>query len=66
MIKYPSNEDPPGAIELSNPLTHLNDYARTTVIRTVVLVGVSILVSGLVALLLGIWMVGRSLHHCIE
>jgi signal transduction histidine kinase len=60
------NEDRPGALELSEPLTHLNDYARTTVVRTVVLAGVLMLVSGLVALLLGIWVVGRPLHRIIE
>ena len=60
------NEDRPGALELSEPLAHIDDYARTTVVRTVVLAGVLLMVSGLVALLLGVWMVGRPLHRIIE
>jgi signal transduction histidine kinase len=60
------NEDRPGALELSEPLAHLDDYAHTTVVRTVVLAGVLMLVTGLVALFLGVWMVGQPLHRIIE
>jgi len=60
------NEDRPGALELSEPLTHLYDYAYMTVARTVVLAVVLMLVSGFVALLLGIWMVGQPLDQIIE
>ena len=60
------NKDRPGALELAEPLTHIDDYAHTTVVRTVVLAGVLILASGLVAILLGIWMVGRPLYQIIE
>jgi two-component system NtrC family sensor kinase len=60
------NEDRPGALELSEPLTHIDDYARSTVVRTVVLGGILMLISSLVALLLGVWMLGRPLHRIIE
>lgn len=60
------DKDRPGALELAESLTQLNAYARRTVFRTVVLAGSLMLVSGLVAILLGVWMVGRPLNQIIE
>lgn len=55
-----------GALEFSESLFKLDEYAHNTVIRIFILMGVLVLLSGLVALFLGVVMVGRPLHRLIE
>jgi len=55
-----------GALELSEPLTHLYEYARSFVIRVAVLIGAVMLVSGLVIVLMGITMIGQPLSQLVE
>lgn len=55
-----------GAFELTESLSLLDEYTRTTVIRIFVLMGVLMLVSGLAALFLGVGMVGQPLQRLVE
>jgi signal transduction histidine kinase len=56
----------PGALELSESLSALDNYTRTAIIRILVLMGELVLVVVFAALLLGFGMIGRPLHRLIE
>ena len=60
------NEQRPGALELSESLSELAEYSHHILIRTLVLVGVLLLGSGLLAVPLGIRLVGQPLHRLVE
>ena len=60
------DEKNPGALELSESLSRLDDYTRTAIIRIFILMGELVLVGGFTALLLGFGMIGRPLHRLIE
>ena len=56
----------PGALELSESLSQLDNYTRTAIIRIFILMGELVLIAGLAVLLLGFGMIGRPLHRLIE
>jgi signal transduction histidine kinase len=60
------DERKPGALELSESLSRLDDYTRKAIIRIFILMGELILIAGLAALLIGIGMIGRPLNRLIE
>ncbi len=55
-----------GALELSEPLTVLRDYAHRTVIRTTLLTAGMVLMSSILIWLLGVRFVGRPLNMLVE
>jgi signal transduction histidine kinase len=55
-----------GALELSESLKMSNDFARASIVQTFVFTGVIILVSGMIAGLLGVWFVGRPMSELVE
>jgi two-component system NtrC family sensor kinase len=55
-----------GALELTESLSELTAYIRTTRLRTVVLVGLLVVGSGLLAMPLGIHLVGQPLTRLVE
>ncbi len=60
------DKEKPGAFELSESLTQLDNYTRTAIIRIFILMGELVLVGGFAVLLLGFGLIGRPLHHLIE
>jgi len=60
------DEQRPGALELSESLSELGEYSHHNLIRTLVLVGVLLLGSGLLVVPLGIRLVGRPLRRLVE
>jgi len=60
------DEQRPGALELSESLSELAEYSRHSFVRTLILVGVLLLGSGILAVPLGIGLVGRPLHRLVE
>jgi len=59
-------EQRPGALELSESLSKLDEYTHATIIRRLVLMSILVLVSGLAAVMFGFGMIGRPLHRLIE
>ncbi|MBI5493794.1 MAG: HAMP domain-containing protein [Deltaproteobacteria bacterium] len=57
---------PPGALELSESLAPPREFLRETVIRLGITTGAMALVSGLVALLVGVYFVGRPMRRLAE
>ncbi len=55
-----------GALEMAESLTRLDQYTRSTIIRTVVLMGAMILSAMLVVALFGLRMIGQPLQALIE
>jgi signal transduction histidine kinase len=55
-----------GALELSQSLSRLDEYAHNAVVRIFVLSVTLLLLSGVAVLLLGFGMIGRPLHRLIE
>jgi len=55
-----------GAIELSERLARLDEYAQATVVRVLALTAVLILVGGVATLLLGVYLFGRPLGLLID
>lgn len=60
------DEKRPGALELSEPLSQLDEYTRTAFIKILVLTGVLVLLSGFAVPLLGVKMIGQPLRKMIE
>lgn len=56
----------PGAIELSEPLSQLEEYTRTAFIRILALTGVLVFLSAFAVPLLGVRMLGRPLKILVE
>ncbi|MBN2294649.1 MAG: HAMP domain-containing protein [Pirellulales bacterium] len=65
-VPVPVNEQQTGALELSEPLSELTEYSHQIFIQTLLLVGILLLGSGLLAVPLGIKLVGRPLHLLVE
>jgi signal transduction histidine kinase len=65
-VAVPAGGGRMGAIELSEPLTALRDYARRSVIRTSLLTAGMILLSSLLIWLLGIHYIGRPLELLVD
>jgi signal transduction histidine kinase len=63
-VKAPSARR--GALELSESLREERAYIRSTILNTLVTTAVLVGAFGLVAMLLGIWFVGRPIHGLIE
>jgi len=55
-----------GALEISEPLSLLDDYIRKTVIKVIILTSLLVLLSAIVVPLLGVNMVGQPLSKMIE
>lgn len=60
------DEKRPGALELSEPLSQLNEYTHTALIKVLVLTGLLVLLSGIAVPLLGIKMIGQPLRKIIK
>jgi len=60
------DEERPGALELSESLSKMDEYAHTTIVRRLILMGILVLVSGLATMIFGFGMIGRPLYHLIE
>ncbi len=65
-VVVPVDGDRVGALELSEPLSALNDYARRTVIRASLLTAATVLLSSILIWLLGVRFVGRPLELLVE
>lgn len=65
-VPVPVDESRVGAIELSESLDELAAYTRASLVRTVALVAILVVGSGLLALPLGIHLVGRPLTRLVE
>ncbi len=55
-----------GALELRESLREERAYIRSTIVNTVLVTAVLVATFGLVAMLLGMWFVGRPIHGLIE
>jgi two-component system NtrC family sensor kinase len=55
-----------GTIEISESRRFERDYARATVVRTVVLTLLAVLGAGTLATILGVWFVGRPIDQLVE
>jgi two-component system NtrC family sensor kinase len=55
-----------GALELSESLAPEAAYVRTTILQTIVFMGSIVLLSGLIAMLLGAWFVAQPMRSLIE
>ena len=60
------DEQRSGALELSESLVELAEYSHRSLVRTLVLVSALLLGGGLLAVPLGIWLVGRPLRRLVE
>jgi signal transduction histidine kinase len=58
--------DRPAALEIRESLAPLHEYVRGTMLRTAGVVGVSMVVSSVGVVVLGLLLVGRPLHRLIE
>jgi len=65
-VVVPTGGDRVGALELSEPLIVLRDYARRTVTRTSLLTVGMVLLSSLLIWLLGVRYLGRPLNQLVE
>jgi len=59
------DKEMPGALELSESLSKLDEYTHATIVRRLVLMSILVLVSGLAAIMFGFGMIGRPLHRLI-
>ncbi|HVP13695.1 MAG TPA: HAMP domain-containing sensor histidine kinase [Phycisphaerae bacterium] len=55
-----------GAIEISEPLSQIDEYTRETIIRTVITTGLMTVYIACLMGVFGVWLVGRPLHLLIE
>ena len=54
------------ALEVSEPLTEANVYVRKTVTDTLMTTGMLVAVTAIVAMALGVWLVGRPVHALVD
>lgn len=60
------DEKRPGALELSEPLSQLDEYTRAIFIRIFVLTSVLVLIGILIIIVLGIKMIGEPLNQVVD
>lgn len=64
-IPVPVSGKTVGALELSESFAPAGQYVRTTIIRTVATTGLLVLLCALIAMVLGVWFVGRPVRALI-
>jgi two-component system NtrC family sensor kinase len=64
-IPVPIPGETVGALELSESLAPTSEYVRTTIIRTIATTGVLVGLCALIAMVLGVWFVGRPMRALV-